>query len=315
MVGSTTTYLHEDHIGSIRFVSSSTGSQVFSSNYVPYGPQYGASGTPDEFLYAGKIYDSSTGFYYFGARYYDSIIGRFVTRDSSSGIAEDPQSLNRYAYARDNPLKITDPNGHDWWGSLTGAISNAANSLVSAVSNVASAVTNAVSSVPPVVQSTMNTVVSTVGSTLNSFVDASQRALQRASQAVQTTISQVGQTYSSLAQGSVASIPTQGIVRSVDLSLSGTRNTQYSASLQVEPAPKPPTLPEIPVIKEVLMSFSVYGKAYQDYTKGKLTLLDALQIGFETGALIVLPFAPPLSVIIMAGVGTSLEYPPIHESS
>ena len=50
MVGSTTTYLHEDHIGSIRFVSSSTGSQVFSSNYVPYGPQYGASGTPDEFM-------------------------------------------------------------------------------------------------------------------------------------------------------------------------------------------------------------------------------------------------------------------------
>jgi len=37
MVGSTTTYLHEDHLGSIRFVSSSTGSQVFSSNYVPCG--------------------------------------------------------------------------------------------------------------------------------------------------------------------------------------------------------------------------------------------------------------------------------------
>src|SRR5438128_12186600 len=80
MIGSAVSYLHEDNIGSIRFVSSSTGSQVFSSNYIPYGPQYGASGTPDEFLYAGKIYDGSTGFYYSGARYYDPTIGRFVTK-------------------------------------------------------------------------------------------------------------------------------------------------------------------------------------------------------------------------------------------
>jgi len=105
-----------DLIGSIRFVSSSTGSQVFSSNYVPYGPQYGASGTPDEFLYAGKIYDGSTGFYYFGARYYDPTIGRFVTQDSYSGVRADPQSLNRYVYARDNPMKFIDPNGHLYVG-------------------------------------------------------------------------------------------------------------------------------------------------------------------------------------------------------
>src|SRR3989442_4562369 len=116
MVGSATTYLHEDHIGSIRFVSSSTGSQIFSSNYVPYGPQYGASGTPDEFLYAGKIYNGSTGFYYFGARYYDPTTGRFVIQDSYSGARADPQSLNRYAYARGNPMKFTDPNGHLYVG-------------------------------------------------------------------------------------------------------------------------------------------------------------------------------------------------------
>jgi len=119
MVGSTTTYLHEDHIGSIRFVSSSTGSQVFSSNYVPYGPQYGASGTPDEFLYAGKIYDGSTGLYYFGARYYDPTTGRFVTEDSHRGSLQDPKSLNLYVYCGDNPLKFTDPNGNDWWNPFT----------------------------------------------------------------------------------------------------------------------------------------------------------------------------------------------------
>src|SRR5437870_11952876 len=66
MVGSTVSYLHQDRLGSIRFVSSSSGALVFASNYMPYGPQYGASGPPDEFMFAGKIYDGSTGFYYFG---------------------------------------------------------------------------------------------------------------------------------------------------------------------------------------------------------------------------------------------------------
>lgn len=158
MVGSTVSYLHEDHIGSIRFISSATGSGTFSSNYVPYGPQYGASGSPDEFLYAGKIYDGSTGFYYFGARFYDPTTGRFVTQDSSSGVQEDPQSFNRYAYARDNPLKIIDPNGHDWniFGALTStfsavssAVSTAAGTVTSTVSGVVSAVSNAWNSLPP----------------------------------------------------------------------------------------------------------------------------------------------------------------------
>src|SRR3989475_2555928 len=141
MVGNTVSYLHEDHLGSIRFVSSSTGTKVFSGSYVPYGPQNGASGTPDEFMFAGKTYDGSTGFYYFGGRFYDPATGRFITQDSSPGVREDPQSFDRYVYARDNPLKIVDPNGHDWWSGLANA-----------VTSFASAVTNAWNSLPPPVQ-------------------------------------------------------------------------------------------------------------------------------------------------------------------
>src|SRR5437667_1318783 len=141
MVGSTVSYLHEDHLGSIRFVSSSAGAQVFRGNYAPYGPQYGLTGNPDEFMFAGKIYDGSTGFYYFGGRFYYPATGRFITQDSSPGVREDPQSFDRYVYARDNPLKIVDPNGHDWWSGL-----------VSAVTSFASAATNAWNSLPPPVQ-------------------------------------------------------------------------------------------------------------------------------------------------------------------
>src|SRR3989442_13423827 len=82
MVGNTVSYLHEDHLGSIRFVSSSTGTKGFSGSYVPYGPQNGASGTPDEFMFAGKIYDGSTGFYYFCGRVYDPATGRVITQES-----------------------------------------------------------------------------------------------------------------------------------------------------------------------------------------------------------------------------------------
>ena len=63
-------------------------------------------------MYTGKPYDSVTGLYYYGARFYDSSIGRFVTQDSYSGKIDDPQSLNRYAYTRDNPMKYTDPSGN-----------------------------------------------------------------------------------------------------------------------------------------------------------------------------------------------------------
>lgn len=51
---------------------------------------------------------------YFGARYYASKIGRFTTVDPAYTIPEnlvDPQRWNRYAYARNNPLKYVDPDG------------------------------------------------------------------------------------------------------------------------------------------------------------------------------------------------------------
>lgn len=51
---------------------------------------------------------------YFGARYYRAGIGRFITVDPLGGHLEDPQSLNAYAYARNNPLRYTDPTGLDF---------------------------------------------------------------------------------------------------------------------------------------------------------------------------------------------------------
>jgi uncharacterized protein RhaS with RHS repeats len=50
--------------------------------------------------------------YDYNARYYDPTVGRFVSADSIVPGAGNPQSLNRYSYTLNNPLKYTDPTGH-----------------------------------------------------------------------------------------------------------------------------------------------------------------------------------------------------------
>jgi RHS repeat-associated protein len=63
------------------------------------------------FLYTGQEWDAETGLYYFGARYYNPIIGRFITEDPIAGLASLPQSLNPYAYCLNDPLNYVDPEG------------------------------------------------------------------------------------------------------------------------------------------------------------------------------------------------------------
>jgi RHS repeat-associated protein len=110
IVNSSTYYHHQDHLGSTRLVTTSSATDDFSSNYKPFGPQYGASGV-EVFKYVGQLHDTVTGLYPFGARFYDPNVGRFITQDPLLGHPRDPQSLNRYAYARNNPLRYVDPHG------------------------------------------------------------------------------------------------------------------------------------------------------------------------------------------------------------
>ena len=52
------------------------------------------------------------GLYYYGARYYDPALGRFIQPDSIVPSPANSQALNRYAYVYNNPLRYTDPTGH-----------------------------------------------------------------------------------------------------------------------------------------------------------------------------------------------------------
>src|SRR5580658_4962481 len=66
--------------------------------------------------FTGKERDTESGNDYFGARYYGSSMGRFMSPDPSGLVfasLANPQSLNLYAYAQNNPLIYTDPTGLD----------------------------------------------------------------------------------------------------------------------------------------------------------------------------------------------------------
>jgi len=76
-----------------------------------------------EHHFTGKERDSESGNDYFGARYYASSMGRFLSPDWASKIEpvpyaklDDPQSLNLYSYVRNNPLSRVDADGHVDWG-------------------------------------------------------------------------------------------------------------------------------------------------------------------------------------------------------
>lgn len=66
--------------------------------------------------FTGKERDSESGLDNFGPRYFGSSLGRFQSPDPlyiELHRLVDPQQLNLYAYARNNPLTFTDPTGLD----------------------------------------------------------------------------------------------------------------------------------------------------------------------------------------------------------
>jgi RHS repeat-associated protein len=72
--------------------------------------------------HTGKERDTESGNDYFGARYYSSSMGRFMSPDWAVkatpvpyAVLDNPQSLNLYSYVQNNPLSRNDPTGHDWF--------------------------------------------------------------------------------------------------------------------------------------------------------------------------------------------------------
>jgi RHS repeat-associated protein len=121
-------WLVADQLGTPRLVFDKTGSLAATKrhDYLPFGEELwaGTGGRTTALGYSGdsirqkftsKERDIETGLDYFLARYYGSIAGRFRSVDPLAGNTEDPQTLNRYVYTRNNLLKYIDPDGLDFW--------------------------------------------------------------------------------------------------------------------------------------------------------------------------------------------------------
>jgi RHS repeat-associated protein len=107
------TYLHGDHLGSTSLVTNDTGGFVARVLYYPYGEERYEEGTlPTDYQYTGQRHEQGIELYDYGARYYDPYLNRWLSADTIVPDPANPQSLNRFAYVLNNPLKYVDPTGH-----------------------------------------------------------------------------------------------------------------------------------------------------------------------------------------------------------
>jgi len=106
-----TQYYDYNDLGSPANLTKSVGIITSTYSYDAYGNLLTtpASGDTNRYLFSTKEFDSRSGLYYFGARYYDPEIGRWLTQDPL-GMVDGP---NTYLYVNDNPVNLIDPDGLD----------------------------------------------------------------------------------------------------------------------------------------------------------------------------------------------------------
>ena len=108
-----------DALGNVRWLYSFNGGNDII-DYYPFGGERLVSSTSagnNTRLFTSKERDSESGLDNFGARYNSSSLGRFISPDpdNASALEADPQSWNAYAYAGNNPINGTDPDGEDYY--------------------------------------------------------------------------------------------------------------------------------------------------------------------------------------------------------
>ena len=105
-------YLYNAH-GDVTALIDANGNLAATYDYDAFGNMISETGSADNYIkYAGYQKDDENGLYYLNARYYDSVIARFITEDTYTGQKNDPLSLNLYTYCANNPIMYTDPSGH-----------------------------------------------------------------------------------------------------------------------------------------------------------------------------------------------------------
>jgi RHS repeat-associated protein len=118
----TTYFEHGDQVGTARVITNAAGAPCAALSTLPFGDGLNSSGacqSMDPLLYMGKERDTESNLDDFGARFYSSTFGRWMSPDWSDmpepapyADLTNPQSLNLYALARGNPETFADLDGH-----------------------------------------------------------------------------------------------------------------------------------------------------------------------------------------------------------
>jgi RHS repeat-associated protein len=105
-----TAYYHLDHL-SDRLMTDSSGSVIGEQGHYPFGESWYENNTTTKWMFTSYERDAESGNDYATFRYNINRLGRFASPDLLAGSAANPQSLNRYAYVRDDPVNLVDPLG------------------------------------------------------------------------------------------------------------------------------------------------------------------------------------------------------------
>lgn len=117
-----------DGLGSITEIQDNVGTTVEKYSYDSFGNVtlkdntdviIARSAIGNFYAFTGREYDREIGLYYYRARYYDPVTGRFISEDQLTKylnlfyeMLEKPQQLNPYVYCNDNPIVYKDPQGN-----------------------------------------------------------------------------------------------------------------------------------------------------------------------------------------------------------
>lgn len=101
-------FYHHNQVGSAILITNEQGGLTNSISYKPYGSLDAAHSTGEDNFrtkFTGKELDAAIGLYYFGSRYYDAELGRFISPDPAA------QYFSPYSYGDGDPLGGVDPDG------------------------------------------------------------------------------------------------------------------------------------------------------------------------------------------------------------
>ena len=107
------TYYVTDMHGNVVQLLDESGNVTKTYEYDSFGNEVKPEKKDENpYRYCGEYYDKETEEVYLRARYYESSVGRFITRDTYTGESDEPLSLHLYTYCENDGVNAWDPSGH-----------------------------------------------------------------------------------------------------------------------------------------------------------------------------------------------------------